>query len=269
MVTEFKINNCRLDLEDRPMLNALPEAPMKTAAWRAFKRPAEVDVTWHRTENQGSIGSCQGHDLSSVLERLALVNKKKVQLSEIFAYLGTQKIDGLIGSDDGSTISGGGKLATTVGVCLEELTGYPSSYPGSTARAKILSKANYEAAAEYKAKSIWRCSEDQDETLDFIGGGGGLSFGIKWYSGLIPKDRIVKKFSPGSNRILGGHAMCVLGYDKDGNLKAANSHADGTYIILWEAWVQMLRDRQTAAIGLMGNKEATPVDWSTNSPYFK
>lgn len=269
MVTTFKVNNCRLDLEDRGLLAALPEAPMKSAAWQAFTRPAEIDITWHRTENQGSIGSCQGHGLSSCLERLSFVKKVKVQLSEIFAYLATQKIDGLLGQDNGSTISGGAKLATTVGVCKEELTGYPSSYPGQAARAKILSSANYAAAKEFKALSIWRASENHDECLDFIGGGGAFTFGITWYSGLIPRDRIVRTFNPSGKRVLGGHAMCGLGYDKDGNIRAANSHADGPYLITPEAWLQMIRHRNSAVIGLMGDKDATPIDWYTNSPYFK
>jgi hypothetical protein len=247
----------------------LPQAPMKTAEWSAFSRPAEVDISWHRTENQGQIGSCQGHALSSGLERLAFVKGERVQLSEIFAYLATQKIDGLLGRDSGSTISGGGKIGVGVGCPKEELTGYPSSYPGQMDRARILSSENYEAAKAYRAKSIWQVPQDHDECLDYIGGGGFFSFGISWYSGLIPKDRIVRKFAPASNRILGGHAMCVLGYDKDGNLRAANSHADGPYLITPEAWRQMLQHRNTAAIGLMGNQEATPVDWYSNSPYFK
>lgn len=270
MATEFKVNNCRLDKEDRALLKSLPQAPMKSDAWQAFKRPPEVTVSdWYKKENQGQIGSCQGNDLAGVLERLAYVKKKKVQLSRIFAYLATQKIDGLLGADNGSTISGGGKLAVTVGVPLEELTGYPSHYPTQSDRARILSSENYAAAEEWKALSIWACSESQDETLDFIGGGGGISFGITWYQELIPSDRIVRSFQPNRYRILGGHAMNVLGYDKNGNLRANNSHGDGEYLILWEAWLQMLRHNQTAAIGLMGNKDATPVDWYTNSPYFK
>lgn len=265
----FAANKCRLDLEDRQFLTALPEVSYDTAAWRAFSRPAEVDIKWHRTENQGSIGSCQGHDLSSILERIQYARGVTVQLSEIFAYLGTQKIDGLLYSDSGSTISGGGKLATTVGVPEEALTGYPRSYPNRDAINKILSKANYDAAAKYKASSIWRVTDDHDRTLDFIGGGGGISFGISWYRGLIPKDRIVRDFNPSRFSILGGHAMCAIGYNRDGDLRAANSHADGEYIITAAAWLKMLRHRNTAMVGLAGNPEAAPVDWYKNSPYFK
>lgn len=253
--------------EDYSFLERLEAVPMKTALWESFQRPAEIVIDWHRTENQGQIGSCQGHSLSSVLERLAFVHGDKLQLSEIFAYLGSQKIDGLLGSDNGSTISGGCKLAVDVGCCLEELTGYPRSYPGRAERDRILSSANYAAAAPYKAKSAWRVPDDHDALLDFIGGGGGVNFGIMYYGSLIPRDRVVRSYNPGMGG--GGHAMCLLGYDRDGNLRAANSHADGPYLITPQAWRQMLQHRYTAAIGLMGNPEAKPVNWYENSPYYK
>lgn len=251
--------------EDYGYLQNLPESPVRGPAWEAFKRPPEVNINWHRTENQGRIGSCQGHALSSVLERLAFVRGENVQLSEIFAYLGSQKIDGLLGGDRGSTVSGGCKLAVEFGCTPEARTGYPTSYPGRAERDKILSAENYAAAAPYKAKSSWRVPDDYDALLDFIGGGGGVNFGIKYGSGMIPKDRIVRSYSPG----MGGHAMCILGYDKDGNLRAANSHGDGGYLIMPKAWQQIMSHRYTAAIGLMGNAGGQPVDWYQNSPYYK
>ena len=51
--------------EDYDFLSALPPVPMDNDAWKAFQRPADIDIDWHRTENQGPIGSCQGHSLSS------------------------------------------------------------------------------------------------------------------------------------------------------------------------------------------------------------
>jgi len=253
--------------EDHEFMTALPEAPMKTAAWGAFSRPDDVDVKWHRMENQGQLGSCQGHGLSSILERLAQVKGINIQLSEIFGYLATQRIDGLLGQDQGSTISGGAKLALKYGCPPESMTGYPQSYPGNRDRDRVLSEENYAAAAEYKAKSMWKVPRDHEASLDFIGGGGGITFGITWYSGLIPRDRIVRSFNPGRSR--GGHAMAVLGYNKEGMLRAVNSHGDGEYLITAEAWDQMLKHENSTAIGLMGNAEATPVDWHSNSPYFK
>lgn len=254
--------------EDHGFLAALPDIPMKTAEWEALKRPDKIDTDWHKPENQGQIGSCQGNSVTSTLERLMFVRGEKVQLSRIFAYLATQRIDGLLGSDEGSTITGGCKLAVETGCCLESATGYPKQYPSHTERDKVLATANYSAAAAYKAASVWRVPTEHEKILDFIAGGGGINFGIRWYSGFIPADRLVKSYNPRS--ISGGHAMCVLGYDQEQNLIAFNSWGDGSYKITPTAWKQMFSYNNNVAIGLMGNKDAKPnIDWHHNSPYYK
>jgi len=261
------LDNCRLELEDRDLLSRLPELPVE---FLTYSRPAEVGVEWHKTENQGRIGSCQGNDLTSCAERLQFVRtldkSKVVQLSRIFAYLATQKIDGLLGRGDvGSTITGGVKLLLTSGVPPESLTSYPSSYPGSGAIQRVLSKENYDAGEPYKAVSTWKVPEDPDESMNFIGGGGAISIGIAYYSGLIPANRIVSRFTP--PRRSGGHAMAVLGYTKSGNLVAVNSHGDGRYEITPDAWRSIVRHQRSACVGLVGTSEPTPVDWISASPW--
>jgi len=255
------------DREDRCYLDGLIEIPISFAT---FGRPAEIGVEWHHTENQGPIGSCQGNDLTSILERLQFVLSGSVatvkQLSRIFAYLATQKIDGLLGADNGSTISGGAKLATGTGAPPEELTGYPKAYPGKADRAKILDPANYAAAAPFKAKTAWKCPTDPDAAMNFIAAGGGISIGIGWYSGLIPADRVVRKYNPPARP--GGHAMAVLGYTRNGNLRAVNSHADGPYEIEGAAWIKIMEHQRTSAIGLTGSSNDQPIDWSKRSPWF-
>lgn len=201
------------------------------------------------------VHNCQGNDLSSCLERLEFVanNGNVVQLSRIFAYLATQKIDGLLGADNGSTISGGGKLATTVGCPPESLTGYPSRYPNSSERASILSAANYAAGAKYKAVSLWKVPKDPEEAKNWIGGGGAISIGIRWPG--IPSDRVIRSYHGGS----GGHAQAILGYDQD-SLIAVNSWGDGPYRILNAAWEQMWADSYTAMVGLAGEAEPEPQE---------
>lgn len=259
---------CRLDLEDRKLLELLPELPMKSGAWGDFVRPKKVGVDWHKTENQGQIGSCQGNGLTSCLERLHYVKTKEIiQLSRIFAYLATQKLDGLLGQDQGSTISRGIELAIKYGVCLENLTGYPNSYPNKSTRDKILTTSNYEAGKDYQAKSSWKVPSSVENCADFIGGGGAISYGIVWYQGIIPKDRIVREFNPRGKKILGGHANAALGYEEDLRIIGMNSHGDGPYWITPEAWIQMLKHNQTSAIGLMGSQEPVPVDWVKDNPW--
>lgn len=265
------LNTCRLELEDRELLAGLRDVPR---AFKSFARPASVGLEWHHTENQGQLGSCQGNDLASCGERLAWVaGGARLQLSRIFAYLATQKIDGLLGADRGSTISGGAKLITTVGLPLEDLTGYPSRYPDVNQRRAILSDANYAAAAAHMAASTWRVPAEPDEARNWIGGGGAISLGIRWPG--MPAGRVFRRFTGGR----GGHAIAVLGYDSlDGvagidlrpgepHLAVVNSHGDGPFAITDDAWVQMHRDSYTAAVGLAGDAEPAPrkvrihLDW--------
>lgn len=238
------VDNCRLEMEDREFLSGLRDIP---PAFSTFARPDSVGVEWHKTENQGSIGSCQGNDLASCVERIAFVRDgSKVQLSRIYAYLRTQQLDGLLGGDRGSTISGGGKVALE-GLPLEELTGYPRSYPGSSERARILGVGQL----SHKATSLWKVPEDPDEARNWIGGGGAISIGIQWMG--IPNDRILRSYRGGS----GGHANAVLGYTPE-YLIACNSWGDGPWFITNDAWRQMYRHSYTAMVGMAGDHEPEP-----------
>lgn len=255
------IDNCRLEREDRAFLMSQRDLPV---AFKTFARPAEVRNPWHKAENQGQMGSCQGNALTSVLERLWRVSTgETIQLSRIFAYLATQKLDGLIGRDVGSTISGGAKLALNYGVPLEINTGYPSTYPMGAAANKILSKPNYDAGRPYKAVSACAIGEDPEEAYSLIGGGGGISLGILWYQGIIPSDRVIRRYAPPAGT-RSGHAVSNLGYLSNGLFEPWNSHRDGAFYITPEAWRQMMKHPYTAAIGLMGN-EGSPADWISDS----
>lgn len=260
------MDNCRLELEDRDLLAGLPELPIE---FTTYSRPAEIDVDWHKDENQKNLGSCQGNGLTSCLERLQWVRTRDktqvVQLSRIFAYCASQKLDSLLGKDVGSTISSGCKLAVSTGVPPESLTSYPSRYPDRSSIIRILSSENYAAGGPFKAVSTWRVPEDPEACMSFIAGGGALSIGIAWYSGLIPADRVVRKFNPPSRS--GGHAMAVLGYTQAGNLVAVNSHGDGKYEITQDAWRAIVRHQRSACIGLVGTSEPVPVDWLNDSPW--
>lgn len=255
------VNNCRLDIEDFDFIASLGDVP---EAFAAFDAPPEVGVEWHKSENQLTLGSCNGTAGASCLERLEFVRNRRItQLSKIYAYIGSQVIGGLDGADQGSRPSDFLKLE---GVCEESLTGYPTAYPNKASRTAILSPANRAAAKPYKAQSV--CTFRKDATAadfrQFIGGGGAILFGCRWY-GFIPKNRIVTAYAPPATA-RGGHAMAILGYTTGGNLIAVNSHADGKYEIAPAALQQLLRYSGNVFVGLMGN-EGAPVDWVADSPW--
>lgn len=194
-----------IEKEDREWLRSYA-TPMRLMADIDFAAPEEIDPRpWHRIENQGSMGSCQGHALSSVCEyAFRIATGKTTQFSPLFGYYATQKIDGLLGRDVGSTIAGGVKCAMQYGCCPLEVMPYPSPvrYTGQ------IPQEAWPAAEPFKIRSHAVCNNYADVFNYLASGQGGVEIGISWGSGM--QGAVIERFSPGG----GGHAVCFLGYSR-------------------------------------------------------
>jgi hypothetical protein len=267
------MERCILDAVELAFAASLPQLPPRFA--RGATRPREVRNHWFRKENQGGIGSCNGAAWAGMGERVnySSTGDKTTQLSMLWMYLASQQVGGLLGADNGSRPTDGAKVALNTGICPDSLVPYTQSalsgvYPNRNERARILSPEHAAAAAQYKVKQIWRKPQSHAETLDLIGcSGGGWVYGITWYQGLIPRDRIVREFNPRGKNILGSHALNALGYFENENLEANNTHNDGMFQITPKAWEQMLAHPSTSVVGATGTQDAKPVDWLQNSPW--
>lgn len=258
------------DLENTEQLYG--EAGEIPQAFHSFARPEKVDPRpWHKIENQGPMGSCQGHSISSCVEALYYVatGGETIQLSRGYAYLATQKIDGLLGRDRGSTISGGVKVAQA-GIPTEEAFPYPNPVSYSLLHRKF--PPNQEVlrdAGQYAIKSTVRIRSHQD-AVEWIGGGGAINIGIRWPVNLSNGARVTSFTGRGR----GGHAIAILGYLPNGDLIVANSHSTrygqaGWFFFTPRAFGQMLSSSYTACIGVSDMPAAEPrkVDWIEESPY--
>jgi len=260
-------NGWRRELEGAGTLKALQSAKVPKV-FKSFASPVEVRPDLgdnaHRLENQSSMGSCQGHAIASCVEQLNTIatGGDRTQLSNIFAYIASQKITGsqLFGRDSGSTISSGVELATGNGICPESLAPYPQPvrYPNANERKKILSSENYAAGEPYKIRSSVGVKTYED-AVNWIGGGGAISLGISW----PPQMRTIngRKTAVAAANGGGGHAIAGLGYKKNGNIIFANSH-NYWLDITPDAFSQMLRHRWTVAIGLSDMANPVPRDLS-------
>ena len=255
--------------EDHQFLNSLPgEAPV--LAMRGTYNEVKIDprAVMH-IENQGQVGACQGHALSSVCELCYYIasGDVKLQLSRQYAYVETQRIDGISG-DNGSTISGVIKLATTKGIPREELWKYPGRYDNR--RPSNWSEIEIDAA-KYRIGQSYRMTT-YDGIRTFLGSGqGGISIGISW--GKEVDRPIVNSFSGAGG---GGHAIALLGLsertDQSGrpyvwmlNSWGANWGNKG-----WSEWApaaieQMLRHRYTACFGLSDMPNVKPREYTLDN----
>lgn len=262
----------RIDLEDRDALKA--GAIDFQLAVKGFAAPEEIDPRkWHRIENQSSMGSCQGHALSSVCEMAYHIATGEVtQFSPLFSYYATQKLDGITG-DNGSTISGGAKCAKQYGQCPLAVMPYPNParYTGT-----IPAEA-FAAAEPFKIRSHSMCKNYADVFAYLASGQGGVEIGISWNASMTPNSEgLVEQFRGGGG---GGHAVCFLGYSKRVDSKGrkylwlANSWSetwdgDGWAEVSPTAVDQMGKDQYTVMIGLsdMTAPKVRPISWADNPP---
>ena len=216
-------------------------------AFRTVEVPKNLRYDWLQIEDQGQMGACQGHDLSTCCE--VIYNRaagKVIQLSRLWAYLQTQKIDGLSGRDCGSTIDGGVTLATTLGIPEETVLPYSDRYPGGSELQRILS---IPGDARYQIRSGFRV-ESAEHAKQCIAGGMAITMGISWPP---PFDSryVIRQWIPGRQ---GGHAIahCEI---TDGLITGQNSWSrswgvDGRFFWTDSAFNACLRDPMTVAIAL-------------------
>lgn len=263
----------RLDLERRIELLATARSVDHTLL-QAMTAPPEIDPRpWHRIEMQGSMGSCQGHALSSVCElAYHMATGTVTQFSPLFAYYASQQIDGLLGRDVGSTLAGGLECARRFGLCPLEVMPYPNPvrYTG-----RILAAA-WPAAEPFKIRSHAVCRSYADVYEYLATGQGGVEIGIAWSSALEPVGGVIERYRPGR----GGHAVALLGYSRRQDSQQRN------YLWLANSWdtswgnsgwaevapraiEEMLAHPQTVMIGLSDLTTPTPrlVHWHERSVF--
>lgn len=164
---------------------------------------------WLRTEDQSTVGACQGYSLTENVEfNFAVETGKIKQFCPMVAYVVSQRFDGING-DRGSTLDGGTKCASQFGF-VEVGRGLPEGrYPSGGPRA--VTNAMERAAADTKLKSAVDIS-DPEAAKAFIGTYQGLGqFGTPWTEGLAkPTSSGVIRSVGGRN--YGGHAYTLAGY---------------------------------------------------------
>ena len=161
-------------------------------------------------EDQGSMGSCQGHALSTCVEGCYYIATRgtKTQLSRLFAYLGSQKIDGIMG-DSGSTLHGGAKLSTGFGICPESVLPYPNPVRYPRGGHNSIPAAAWDDAKAFRVKTT-KFIEEEPEVKQWLGSGAGfVELGIAWGNAMTPDSKgAIMNFRPGG----GGHAIAFTGY---------------------------------------------------------
>jgi C1A family cysteine protease len=163
-------------------------------------------------ENQGSLGSCTGQAIAGAIELLNKRGGKHNDVSRLFIYYYERLILGTVNYDSGAYIRDGIKATNKYGASLESL--WPHD----------IRKFRQEPITEAKNDALNRKVTRYERVNDFNGcidaltNGYPIIMGFRVYDSFMSKNVARTGIMPYPNtkreKLLGGHAVLLVGYDK-------------------------------------------------------
>jgi C1A family cysteine protease len=173
---------------------------------------SSVDLRQYCTpvEDQGNIGSCTGHAITSAIEIILKRKNKAVELSRLFVYYQERLLEGTTRVDAGAYLRDGIKACYTWGTPQEKLWAY-----NTRLFATQPPNAAYTEALTRKITRYERCT-NFDAVKAALAAGNPVVVGFTVYSSFLSSTvtRTGKMTYPTSReQVLGGHAVCLVGYN--------------------------------------------------------
>ena len=162
-------------------------------------------------ENQSSLGSCSSNALTNAYE---LIVKQKypdqfVDLSRLFVYYNTRLEDGTINEDNGIYLRDGLKAMKKYGICAESIWPYILD--------RWDDKPTDEAYVDAKKRSILKYEKllSTYYITEVLNDNKPVVFGMEIYESFmnLNKNISIVNLPSKKEKSIGGHAMCMVGYD--------------------------------------------------------
>ncbi len=179
-------------------------------------RKADLRPFCSPIEDQGQTNSCTGHAIVAAMEcDLNIQKEQPIRLSRLFVYYNERELEGTVGQDGGAEIRDGIKQIATYGACNETLWPFDPN--------KITTKPGleaYEDGLKHKAVRYEAVEQSLDALLHCLGmNQRPVVFGLMLYdsfeSDAVAQSGIVPMPHLWGEQCLGGHALCIVGYDMD------------------------------------------------------
>jgi len=175
--------------------------------------PAKVDLrkSCPAVEDQGELGSCTAHALSSTMEFLfKKAGHRILNLSRLFIYYNERELEGTVGEDSGATLRNGIKTLVKQGACSEAR--WPYKIPRFTDKP---TEACYVSAQTRLIQSYLRV-QGLTQMKQCLADGYPFVFGFSVFES-FESEGVAKTGTvpiPDLNEAdLGGHAVMCVGYD--------------------------------------------------------
>ena len=166
-------------------------------------------------EDQGNLGSCTGQAIAGAIELLHKRQNRTLDISRLFIYYYERVLIGTVNYDSGAYIRDGIKVCYKYGAPTENLWPYNirkfRTVPQKTALID---------AAKRKVTSYQRAA-DFNQVIDAITSGYPVTIGFSVYSSFdsptVARTGIMPYPNVNKEKLLGGHAVLLVGYNKNNN----------------------------------------------------
>lgn len=160
--------------------------------------------------DQGQLGACTAFAIVKGSREFNMnkAGQSYTALSPLFFYYKEREVDGNITEDAGSTITTGAQVLKNIGVATE------ASWPYDITKFAVApSSAASAEAGKFKSAGAARLS-GLDAVKAAIDRGHSVSFGVRVYESFMKsKGGIIPMPNTATEKLLGGHALAILGYD--------------------------------------------------------
>lgn len=172
--------------------------------------PAVVDLRnkFQTPYDQGTLGSCTANALCGIVSYL----DPKMMGSRLFLYYNERKIEGNIGEDGGAYLCDGVRSLEECGICAEQSWEYDVSKFAVEPPA-----ACYKEALDHQVLQSRQLYNDIRTIKEALAEGNPFVVGIILYDSFetdpVTQDGIVPMPNVAREQMLGGHAVCCVGYN--------------------------------------------------------
>ena len=166
-------------------------------------------------EDQGNLGSCTGNAIAGAIELLHKRQNRTLDISRLFIYYYERKFMGTVNYDSGAYIRDGIKACYTYGAPTENL------WPYNISKFRITPKQEAIIDAAKRKVTSYQRADNFNAVIDAITAGYPVIVGFNVYSSFdtntVTRTGVMPYPNASRERLLGGHAVLLVGYNKNNN----------------------------------------------------
>lgn len=164
-------------------------------------------------EDQGNLGSCTGNAIAGAIELLNKRENRTLEISRLFIYYFERLFIGTVNYDSGAYIRDGIKACYTYGAAQESL------WPYIIRKFRMQPSGPALTDGQKRKITLYQRITNHEGCLDALNNGYPVIIGFDVYSSFqsasVARTGIMPYPNTKKEKLLGGHAVLLVGYDKE------------------------------------------------------